>query len=96
MNFFKPPQRPGFIERLEEYQAREAVFSGDALAAREIEFNKAYALNRLEGAGWKSEIDTMIADIWITGRVTKEEYFELCALLAQESKFARENPHPQG
>lgn len=63
---------------LSEYGARPARFSDDEQKRRHTEFEDAYGMNRLEGAGNKSEVEDLIKNLWVSGRISDKEYFELC------------------
>jgi len=75
----------GFDELLSEYQARGAQFVGEELERRRNEFDLAFGMNRLEGAGLASSEDNIVAELWISGRITDKEYLELCVLTLQQN-----------
>ncbi len=82
-------------ELLAFYDEREAKYTGPELDQRRTEFETAYGMNRLEGAGSISDIETRIAELWITGRVTDKEYIDLCDfdVIRTGTRFS---PSPRG
>jgi hypothetical protein len=73
-------RKMGFTELLAEYKTRDPQFGGNELERRRLEFQSAFGMNRLEGAGIASEEETQAAELWMTGRISDSEYIELCAL----------------
>ena len=86
-------RRMNLDARLSLYQVRAALFSGDDLAQRRKEFASAYGMNRLEGAGDLGARDEVIAELWVTGRISDREFLELCTTLAIQSPG---EPQPAG
>ena len=69
---------------LTRYRKRSARYAEAALAKRWHDIGQAVAMSRLEGAGPLSPLETEMADLWVTGRVSRQEYFNLCAAYARE------------
>jgi len=69
---------------LVRYRTRSARYADAALEKRWHDIRQAVAMSRLEGAAPLSPLETEMADLWATGRVSQKEYFDLCAAYARE------------
>ena len=71
---------PDYQELLRDYAARRPKYSGEELEARHQNFQTAFAINQLEGAGNLTPQDISLSALWIDGRIDDEEYLQLCLL----------------
>lgn len=82
----RPPALPPddeFASKLARLQRRPARYADAALEKRRHEFRQAIAMNRLEGASPLTPIEVELGELWASGRVSRQEYLNLCAECAR-------------
>lgn len=71
---------------LATYERRAPTIGADEAAKRRAGLDLGWELNRLQG-GERTAADRRLGDLYATGRISRDEYADLSAQLAQQGLF---------
>lgn len=74
---------PEITELLATYGQRLAKYSGEELGRRRADFSTAQGINQLHGMPEPTQVDLAVVELWLTGRITEREYFDLCTACSE-------------
>ena len=74
-----PPDDPPNTTKLADLRRRPARYGDQALRKRREELRRTLAMQRLPSDPHLSLFETELGELWATGRITEQEYCELCA-----------------
>jgi hypothetical protein len=71
---------------LARYQARPITTSASEANRRRDGFKFGWELNRMQG-GTRSPVGAQLEELYVQGRISKQEYFDLVAALAADGRL---------
>ena len=80
---------------LAPFEAREATTSTAEANRRREGFKFGWELNRLQG-GTRSRVGAQLEELYVQGRISKDEYFGLVAALAHDGQLTAEHDRSNG